>query len=184
MIRTIRTIRRPLALALLLWCLSPPAAATASGEEARFPRIRTDDRRLQRLLDDGTMRSATLRALVERIAQSDLVVYVVCDGDARRGIAGRLTFLSAAGGVRYLVVRLAPLPSRAQQIAILAHELQHAVEVADAPAIVDSASLAREYLRIGRVTRHSPAGGIAFDTQAAIDIGQRVLVELETPTAH
>ena len=31
----------------------------------------------------------------------------------------------------------------------MAHELQHAVEIADTPAIVDGASLAREYQRIG-----------------------------------
>ena len=38
-----------------------------------------------------------------------------------------------------------------QQIAMMAHELQHAVEIAETPAIVDGESLVREYKRIGYV---------------------------------
>ena len=147
-----------------------------------YRRIRMTDHRLQALFDEGMLRSATLRALAARITQSDVVVYVMCDGDPRSGIAGRTTFQSAAGGLRYLVVRLVTLRSRAQQIAILAHELQHAVEVAETPAIVDSESLAREYLRIGHVKPDSAMPGIAFDSQAAVDTGYHVLAEISTMT--
>jgi hypothetical protein len=174
------TRTRALALAFPIVLASSIPSAASDDLDVRYRRIRTDDRRLQRLLDEGMLRSATLRGLVQRITQSDVVVYVRCDGDPLLRIAGRLTFLSAVGGIRHLVVRLAPLRSHAQQIAILAHELQHAVEVADAPAIVDSESLAREYLRIGHVNRHAPPPGIAFDTQAAIDAGQQVFDELVT----
>jgi hypothetical protein len=166
-----------LAIPLLLGATTPLAASDEP--DAVDPRIRTDDRHLQRLIDEGMRRSATLRALGQRITRSDVVVYVFCDGDPQSRIAGRMTFLSAAGGMRYLVVRLAPLQSRVQLIAMLAHELQHVVEVADTPAIVDSESLAREYLRIGHVNRHSPTPGLAFDTRAAIAIGHRVLDELD-----
>ena len=168
-----------LALTIPLVLAATMPLAASDGPDVLEPRIRTEDRRLQRLIADGMRRSATLRALAQRIAQSDVVVYVFCDGDPQSRIAGRMTFLSAAGGVRYLVVRLAPLRSRAQQVAILAHELQHVVEVADTPAIVDSESLAREYLRIGHVNRDSPTPGIAFDTRAAIATGYRVLDELD-----
>jgi hypothetical protein len=68
--------------------------------------------------------------------------------------------------------------SRVQQIAILAHELQHAVEIADTPAIVDGESLVREYHRIGYVNAASALPGIAFDTRAAVHAGQQVLKEL------
>src|SRR5687768_477415 len=114
-----RTVRRVLSLALLV-LLMPLSPATASeGEDYIYPHIRTDDRRMQQLLDEGVLRSAKLRALVERISQSDVVVYVRCEGDPRARISGRMTFVSTAGGVRYVVVRLAPLQSRAHQIAIL-----------------------------------------------------------------
>jgi hypothetical protein len=179
MIRT-----RLLAFALTLpLVLAWPSSSIASGDEdAMYRRIRMLDRGLQALFDEGLRRSATLRALAARITQSDVVVYVMCDGDPRSGIAGRMTFQSAAGGLRYLVVRLVTRRSRAQQIAILAHELQHAVEVAETPAIVDSESLAREYLRIGHVKPHAATPGIAFDTQSAIDAGRQVLHELATMT--
>jgi hypothetical protein len=172
-----RTCTRVLSLALVL--LTPlPAAAASGGEDSASRHIRTDDRRMQRLLDEGVLRSAKLRALVDRISRSDVVVYVRCDGDPRARVTGRMTFVSAAGGVRYVVVRLAPLRSRAHQIAILAHELQHVVEVADTPAIVDAESMAREYMRMGHINHHSSTPGIAFDTQAAIATGRQVLSEL------
>jgi hypothetical protein len=60
----------------------------------------------------------------------------------------------------------------------MAHELQHAVEIADTPAIVDGQSLVREYHRIGYVNSKSALPGIAFDTQAAVRVGERVLKEL------
>ena len=50
---------------------------------------------------------------------------------------------------------------------MMAHELQHAVEIAETPAIVDGESLVREYKRIGYVNTWSPLPGVAFDTQAA-----------------
>ena len=169
-----------LALAIALVVATTMPLAASDGPGTLDPRIRTEDQRLLRLIAEGMRRSATLRALAQRITQSDVVVYVFCDGDPQSRIAGRMTFLSAAGGIRYLVVRLARLRSHAQQIAILAHELQHAVEVADTPAIVDSESLAREYLRIGHVNRDSPTPGLTFDTRAAIATGYRVLDELAT----
>ena len=47
---------------------------------------------------------------------------------------------------------------------MMAHELQHAVEIAETPAIVDGESLVREYKRIGYVNTLSPLPGVAFDT--------------------
>jgi hypothetical protein len=173
----------------LLGATEPPGAAKPSSSSAApavtpGPHIRTTDVRMRRLLEEGMFGSRSLRALVERIQRSDVVVYVHCERYAPSRVAGRLTFVSAAGGVRYVVVRLMRLESRAQQIALLAHELQHAVEIADTPAIVDAASLAREYHRIGQVNTWSTAPGIAFDTIAAVDMGHRVLSEIAAATGE
>jgi hypothetical protein len=133
---------------------------------------------MRRLIRDGLRESPSLQTLVHRLEHSDVVVYVECDARMQSRVAGRLLFVSAVGGLRYVVVRLARLPSRAQQIGILAHELQHAVEIADTPAIVDGPSLAREYLRFGHVN-HGPAGeSLAFDTDAAVAMGQKVMGEI------
>jgi hypothetical protein len=177
-----RTVTRVLLLASLVLLMPLSSTAASDAEDYLDPHIRTDDRRMQRLLDEGMLRSKKLRALVERISRSDVVVYVKCEGDPRARITGRMTFVSAVGGVRYVVVRLAPLQSRVRQIAILAHELQHVVEVADTPAIVDAESMAREYMRMGHINHHSRAPGIAFDTETAIAAGRQVLEELATMT--
>jgi hypothetical protein len=162
-------------LCLLVATPSLSIAAESITEIPRRPPIRSTDRRLRLLLADGGRVSPTFRALVARLRASDVVVYLQCDGPA--GPDGRLTFLSSAGGYRYVVVRMARFP-RAQQIAMMAHELQHAVEIAEMPAIVDGPSLVREYRRIGYENRWSRLPGVSFDTRAAVRIGEQVLREV------
>jgi hypothetical protein len=162
---------------LALLVAPPPSMAAESVPDSPRRPIRSTDRRLRMLLDEGLRSSPTLRALVARLSRSDVVVYLRCDEASGPNAAGRLTFVSSAGGHRYVVVRMARF-ARAQQIAIMAHELQHAVEIADTPAIVDGESLAREYHRIGYVNAASALPGIAFDTQAAVRAGEQVLREL------
>jgi hypothetical protein len=95
----------------------------------------------------------------------------------RDRVQGKLLFVTAAGGVRYLRVRIACALTGIRQAAILAHELQHAVEVATAPSVVDESSMAEEYRRIGFPSRGSE-DGTAFESRAAIETGERVLREL------
>jgi hypothetical protein len=152
-------------------------AVRASDPDLPFPHIRTSDPQMRVLIDDATRTSAIVRALVERIAASDVVVFVECERDPKVRAPGRLNFIAVAGGLRYVVIRLKP-KRRAAAIAMLAHELQHAAEVADAPSIVDEASLGREYARIGYRSHAAPGGGVAFDTKAAVDVGRRVVAEL------
>ena len=153
-------------------------AAESIPDSPRRP-IRSTDRRLRALLEAGVRISPTLRALVARLHASDVVVYLRCDA---AGPDGRLTFVASAGGYRYVVVRMTRFP-RARQIAIMAHELQHAVEIADTPAIVDGPSLEREYKRIGYLNQWSSLPGVAFDTHAAVRAGEQVLKELIQETS-
>src|SRR5690349_16219711 len=171
----IRHVARSLAFLTLL--LATPSLSMAAESITDGPRrpIRSTDRRLRSLLAEGLRISPTLRALVARLHASDVVVYLQCDGTG--GPDGRLTFVSSVGGFRYVVVRMGRF-ARRQQIAMMAHELQHAVEIADTPAIVDGPSLVREYYRIGYVNQWSTLPGIAFDTQAALRAGEQVFHEL------
>ena len=152
------------------------ARPTQFRSDVPFPHIRSPEPQMRALIADAIDRSATVRALVARITASDVVVFVACEDDPGVKPSGRLNFMTSAGGVRYVVIRLKP-KRRAAAIAMLAHELQHAAEIADTPAIVDDASLAREYARIG-YRSHPAAHGLAFDTQAAVDVGRRVVEEL------
>ena len=153
--------------------LRPDAPAASS-------RVRTTDQRLARLVLEGIRHSPTFRALVDRLNVSDVVVYLHGDAAPPSGIEGRLSFLAAGGGLRYVVVRVAYLPSRARQVAILGHELQHAVEVAETPRIVDPQSLARAYSgTIGYATFSAAAARQTYDSEAAKVMGVRVLREMK-----
>ena len=108
------------------------------------------------------------------IGKSDLVVYIEATRTLPAGLDGRLTFLTSAGGVRYLHVQVTAGLSTDALIAVAGHELQHAVEVADHPEVRDPASLATLYERIG-------IRGILknrYDTAAAQSAGKRVRAEL------
>jgi len=63
------------------------------------------------------------------------------------------------------------------QIAALGHELRHAVEIADAPSVVDVASLGELYRRIGFAS-HGVRKGTGFESRAAIESARRVWAEL------
>lgn len=80
---------------------------------------------------------------------------------------------AVAGGLRYLVMRIRAGLSRSEHVATFGHELQHAVEIAEMPSIVDDASLARAYRQIGFLSAR-PGDSLAFETVAALQVGDRV----------
>src|SRR5215468_1537863 len=111
--------------------------------------VRTADARMHAVLIDGIARSSLFAGLVARLDASDVIVYVDADCKMPEQMRGALTFMSAGGGRRYLMIKIACLLSGNMQVAMLGHELQHAVEVADASSVVDEESLGAEYRRIG-----------------------------------
>ncbi|MBI3047765.1 MAG: hypothetical protein HYY76_05595 [Acidobacteria bacterium] len=176
-IRDIKGGARGEALGWFSLLLAPRSAAADSILDPDLPRIRITEPGLRVLFEAGLHHSPTLRALTSRLEASDVVVYVQTDARGVMGYAGRLTFLSVVGGLRYVVVRVTPLRSHVQQLAMIGHELQHAVEVAERPEIVDSSSLYREYMRIGYLNGLSGLG-VAVDTKEATEVGGRVTQEL------
>jgi hypothetical protein len=84
--------------------------------------------------------------------------------------------VASTATARYVRIQLNG-PGRAiETIALLGHELQHAVEIADAPHVRDSHALARLYLRPDR-----PRG--PNDSAAARDVGARIRNEIAFQTA-
>ena len=165
------TVLPAIVLALLV-------AVTLHGEgPPPSPRVRIVDHQLRHLLQAGLAVSPTLRALVDRLERSDVVAYVRVD-EMRDGLAGRLQFINASAGARYVLIRVVRIPTRSRQLALLAHELQHAVEVASAPHVVDVQTLTQEYERIGYAGRHRHEGARSFETAGAIAAGAQVLREL------
>jgi len=182
--------RLPITIAAVILSTSPalaqaPSAAgstvatfNGAGANAWASNVRASDNELVTLLADGVKKSATLRTLTERLSKSDVIVYVRPDVLSRNANQGHLSFLSSSGGYRYLVVHLPVGQSKQQQIAMLGHELQHAVVIADAPSVTDSDTLRKEFERIGKVIMAANGRDFSFDSQAATDARQKILREM------
>jgi hypothetical protein len=166
-------VRRIVVATLILWSLARPLHAAEA--PATFRRIRILPGCLHTLLEDATAVSSTVRALVARIEHSNLVVYVRCLALKQPSVVGRLMFLTAIAGQRYLVIELRNPEPWPTQVATMAHELQHAVEIADAPWVRTQAEMAQYYRSAGITVGTKP---LTFDTDAARQVGLRVQREL------
>jgi hypothetical protein len=144
--------------------------------EAPDRRVRTACARVQRLLAEGLRHSPTFRSVMAALDRTDVIVYVEFHRGLRAAIAGRLMMVPSTGFQRYARIQLAPGGSLQEQIGTLAHELQHAVEVGEAPEVRDPMTLQQLYTRIGITSlgRHS------YDTLAAQQTGRRVRLELSS----
>jgi hypothetical protein len=145
-------------------------------EKQGDPHLRPQDDRVAQALRDGAKRSATFKSLVDRIEGSQVIVYVAVNPAMKSSLNGMLTWMTQAGGFRYMRASIAADLSSDQMIATVAHELQHAVEVVEDESVTDETTLVALYRRIGR-----PGGGEApsrWETAAAQQTGYQVRREL------
>jgi hypothetical protein len=164
-------------LALLLTLLLP--ATHAQAQAAGMERVRSDSRDLRLVIASGIERSPTFRHIIDRLEQSDLIVEVQCGHFAGSLLAGRTVLLSAHPGVRYLLVEIACPMTSVPALHIVGHELRHALEIAEAPWVIDGPTLARLYQNIGFSTCGPTTERYGeFETANAIDAGDRVHHEL------
>jgi hypothetical protein len=140
--------------------------------------VRPQDDRLTQLLRDGTSRSTTLKALVNRIEGSNVIVYLALNPLMKSNLAGMLTWMTRAGNVRYLRASISPDLSPDQMIATIAHELQHALEVVADENVNDEKGLVALYRRIGRQSGTSSPS--RWETVAAQETGFQVRKELNS----
>ena len=167
-------MRNGLCLALSL--VLTPCVALAQGRLAdpATTHVRARSVMAAHLIDEATNRSAIVRALVQRLDASDIVAYVSIDMLAPPGQRGRLTIIGHAGGRRYVDIKVTRINDRRAELASLAHELQHAAEVAAAPEAVDQPSLDRLYRRIG----FNVSDKRRYESHAALKVGEAVFREL------
>ena len=143
--------------------------------EAREWCARVQDQVLLDLLKRGMQRSFTFRSLVAALERSDIVVHLRRTEEPNAN-TGFTQFIAARGGSRFVRITLNVAEASEFSVALLGHELQHAVELAGEPLVVDARAYEALYRSIGResCTPQSPC----FDTPAAVDAGRRVLKEL------
>ena len=168
--------------AALLITLAAPTRAAPLLDEAGVQALLTSEHRHVRAVDtrithaiaDGLRRSETFTGLMQALDRSDVIVYIETAPGLPASIAGRMLIVAARSHQRYLRIQIAGRVRGNELIALLAHELQHALEVAASPAVRDEPSLIALYEAIGN------RGSVAhrYDTNAAQDTGRRVRLEL------
>ena len=124
----------------------PPAAS--NGTKAVFSdavafHVRSTDPRVAHLLEIGAAESQTFRDLLDRLGGSDLIVHVQLVDHLN--VAGQTYFVKSIATVRYVRIELGPAGNIWDTIALIGHELQHAVEIAAAPGVRDRQTLAQFY---------------------------------------
>ena len=142
--------------------------------------VRSEDAVIGAVLRDGLLSSAVIQRLVETIDDSNIIVYLA------RGNCPQLAtacVMMAGGGpdVRYVRINFRlPLGMgkpgvwrKAELSVAIAHELQHAVEIAGWPDVVDGATMQAAYSQRGL-----DRGGEHLDTDAAIQVGEDRRAEL------
>jgi hypothetical protein len=140
--------------------------------EAAAFHVRATDARAQSWLRLGAAESQTFRDLLDALAASDLIVHV--QPVEQLGAAGQTSFVTATATVRYLRIEVAPGGSMNEMVALLSHELQHAVEIARAPQVRNRKALAQFYLTIGG----NSSATTEYDSMAARATEDRVRREM------
>ena len=141
-------------------------ALTAQDSPERHVRATTP--RILELIDAGLSRSETFRRLVATLNESDVIVYIE-PKLTHQALGGYLAHnVVAQGNYRYLHIAVQTQGSERRLVSLLAHELQHAVEVAQAPEARDAESLERTFSRLA--VMFGCGGTTCYETQAAKNV--------------
>ncbi|MEO8075899.1 MAG: hypothetical protein ABI818_06180 [Acidobacteriota bacterium] len=136
--------------------------------------VRAVDSRIERVIADGLRRSGTFAQLVLALDSSDVIVYIESGRGLPSTLAGRMLLAAGPQNQRYLRIQVNGQPRSNELIALVGHELRHAVEVAESPDVRDAQSLLALYQRIG----HPGSMQHNYDTLAAQNTGRQVRIEL------
>ena len=169
-----RFTRFGLPLLLAGYCLVSPSPA--SGSQA--PGVRPATTLLSALIEEGASRSTSFRGLLDRITDAQGIVYVEFGHCAFGHLNGcLLPYVVPTTGGRYLRILVTSDPTRVSHdrlIALIAHELQHALEVLAHPEVVDVETMRAMFARIGRPLE----GRAGYETSEAHAAEDAVLSEL------
>lgn len=169
---------RQLVVVLVLLSMIADVASAAHPDSDVRPggvRVRPSDARTIGLLREGIERSSTLRALVDRIEQLDVIVYLEMQPRMRHQLSGGITWMHSTPRYRYVRASLNPDLSNDALIAAIGHELRHVLEIAEEPGVADAFTLVEFYRTIG--DQRQPGSGY-WDTSRARETGRVVRREL------
>jgi hypothetical protein len=145
------TTRRPSLRALLVAAAIVAATAPLAAAQEPAPnvsRVRAADPKAAYLLAKAPKASPAVARLLDALEQSDLYVYVetgLLRDMGLRNMCGAMRIVAATPSGRFVRISINVPGVDANLIGALAHELQHAVEVAGQPEVKDAAGLLRFY---------------------------------------
>jgi hypothetical protein len=148
---------------ILFVLLLVPAIASADAAYA----IRPIDHSAAATLARAAKKSAHVRALIRELAATDVIVHFEMSRLLPTGLGGTTRFVAARGGYRFLRLSISSVLPADQRVAMLGHELQHALEIARSGAR-HVAELRRFFDQHG----YSIGDGY-FETAAALDVERR-----------
>lgn len=161
-------------LVALMCCTMLTLSARRAAAEAPQPHVRALDACAASAVSHGLARSMTVRHLGDRLARTDVVAYVKCVWPEAGVPDGVLVWVSGASSLRYVLLRLSHALTPLRQVEMLGHELQHALEVSEAPWVRDEAALGQLFEEIGRRTSPRPT----YETAAAQIVERLVRADL------
>jgi hypothetical protein len=122
-------------------------------------------------------RSALVRAMVSELDASNVIVHIESSRLLPLGIGGITRFVTSQGGYRYIRITLSTSLAPSDRVAILGHELQHAIEMTRFNA-ADTTALRRLFSGHGG---YLVRGDDVFETREAVRVEQRIRRELKAP---
>ena len=156
--------------ALMLMALWGGAAPEEPPGETK--RLRTESVAMRSLIEGAMARSGTMRRLVDRLNRTDAIVYVEITS-APLVPTARTKLVATVPGARFIRISINVGWGDRDRVALLAHELQHAVEIAEQHDVRDDDGVRRLYDRIGR-----SYGADSYETEAAREVEWTVRAEI------
>jgi hypothetical protein len=142
-----------------------------------FTRVRSTERFMIALIREGYDRSPGFRDLVDVLQQSNVIVLVQPAACAGGRIRSCLVSVNGTRRERHIRINVDTHTSHDALIATVAHELQHAVEIAEHPDVIDGSGVLELYRHIA-VGRCRERLSEECETARALNTEKMVLEEL------
>lgn len=154
--------------------LALATAADARGPQAIDPHLRPASPASRDLVASSIERSPTVASLAEQLKASDVVAYVVAEPHAFAGRESSIQFLGRSKAQRFMVIMVDSTLPEDRQIALVGHELQHAVDMSQAKWVTDQERMGQYFTRVGWRGGETPG----FETLTAVRTERKVAKEL------
>jgi hypothetical protein len=153
------------------------SSAVVDDAPGLFTRVRSSERFMIALIGEGYERSPEFRDLVDVLQRSNVIVVVQPASCAGGRIRSCLVSVNGSASERHIRINVDPHTSHDRLIATVAHELQHAVEIAEYPEVVDASAVLKLYRKVA-IGRCREGLSEECETTRALVTEKKVLDEL------